>query len=394
MQETGSIVSRKTRRFTSSTRSKEKSWKKGSWRTSKSAINRVAVCTANLIATGDDEGVVKACILRHSGYLVSILNIDFLQLWDPRKPAAIRAYTRHFDFISDILFFEDKNHLVTTSGDGTLAVMDVRSPKAEPIAQSDDQDDEFLSICPIKSSSKLVVGTQMGMLSIFNCSSASSYTNPVDRIPGHPSSIDALINLTEDVVATGSSDGMIRLVQILPSKLLGVVADHGEYPVERLALSRDGKWLASASHDEVLKMTDVGDALVDSDEEMDSDVDSDDLDQDDSSRSEKAALEDVDETNGAGFPSSLGRETTSKSLKRAASPSSLIDLKDGDQTLARGSISKSKGAPSAMTSRTEGGSLQWRSTTGNAPKGKDKKRMKQDITDSTTAAATTFFADL
>lgn len=284
--------------------------------------------------------------------------------------------------------------LLNCSGDGTLAVIDVRSPKAEPIAQSDDQDDEFLSICPIKSSSKLVVGTQMGMLSIFNRSSASSYTNPVDRIPGHPSSIDALINLTDDVVATGSSDGMIRLVQILPSKLLGVVADHGEYPVERLALSRDGKWLASASHDEVLKMTDVGNALVDSDEEMDSDVVSDSLGQEGSSAGEKAALEDVGEMDEASHPFDLGGSTTSRSLKRVASPSSLADRADGDQPLARGIIPKSKGAPSALTARTEGGSLQWRSTTGKVPKGKDKKRMKQDITDSTTAAATTFFADL
>lgn len=36
------------------------------------------------------------------------------------------------------------------SGDGTLSVMDVRSKKPEPIAQSEDQEDELLSIVPIK----------------------------------------------------------------------------------------------------------------------------------------------------------------------------------------------------------------------------------------------------
>lgn len=79
----------------------------------RSAINRVAVCTANLIATGDDEGAVKACDTSYKMHCVHLL-IQTLQLWDPRKRTAIRAYTRHFDFISDILFFEDKNHLVTT----------------------------------------------------------------------------------------------------------------------------------------------------------------------------------------------------------------------------------------------------------------------------------------
>lgn len=40
----------------------------------------------------------------------------------------------------------------------------------------------------------------------------------VDRIPGHPASIDALVALTPDVIATGSEDGMIRVIQVLPHK--------------------------------------------------------------------------------------------------------------------------------------------------------------------------------
>lgn len=40
----------------------------------------------------------------------------------------------------------------------------------------------------------------------------------VDRIPGHPASVDALVALTDDVIATGSEDGIIRVMQILPNK--------------------------------------------------------------------------------------------------------------------------------------------------------------------------------
>ena len=36
------------------------------------------------------------------------------------------------------------------SGDGTLSVMDVRSKKTEPSAQSENQEDELLSIVAIK----------------------------------------------------------------------------------------------------------------------------------------------------------------------------------------------------------------------------------------------------
>lgn len=40
--------------------------------------------------------------------------------------------------------------LSTYSGDGTLSVVDVRSKKPEPVAHSEDQEDELLSIVSVK----------------------------------------------------------------------------------------------------------------------------------------------------------------------------------------------------------------------------------------------------
>ena len=39
-----------------------------------------------------------------------------------------------------------------------------------------------------------------------------------DRFPGHPNSIDTIVALTDDLILTGSSDGLIRLVNIQPHK--------------------------------------------------------------------------------------------------------------------------------------------------------------------------------
>ncbi len=108
----------------------------------------------------------------------------------------------------------------------------------------------------------------------------------------HPHSVDTLCALPESftdvdatsTILTGSSDGFVRAVQIFPTKLLGVVADHGEWPVERVAIGDgndfldleeeeitpvakkgenddDGKspdarwWVGSVGHDETLKLT-------------------------------------------------------------------------------------------------------------------------------------------
>ena len=59
---------------------------------------------------------------------------------------------------------------------------------------------------------------------------------------GHPASVDALAEFDADTLLTGSSDGVIRIVSILPNRMLGVVGEHDAYPVERLGLSHD-RWV-------------------------------------------------------------------------------------------------------------------------------------------------------
>ncbi|KAF9494305.1 WD40 repeat-like protein [Pleurotus eryngii] len=243
------------------------------------SINRIKVITDHLFATGDDDGVIK--------------------IWDQRKSEPIRSYQHHFDYITDFLWLNSKKQLVTTSGDGTLSVVDVRSKQTKPVAHSEDQEDELLAIVPIIGETKFVVGTQLGILSIFNRS--AGWGDCVDRVPGHPQSVDTLLALPApfrnnkgSAILTGSSDGFIRAVEILPTKLLGVVADHGDFPVEKMALGRGGgqplgdpvtvrsglsttsgasdgpevershgtptehRWLGSIGYDDSLKLTDLG----------------------------------------------------------------------------------------------------------------------------------------
>lgn len=60
----------------------------------------------------------------------------------------------------------------------------------------------------------------------------------------HPHSVDALCALPASLpnvdpsstILTGSSDGFVRAVSVFPTQLQGVVADHGEWPVERIAV--------------------------------------------------------------------------------------------------------------------------------------------------------------
>lgn len=237
----------------------------------KAAVNRIISIDAHTIASGDDDGVVK--------------------VWDTRQQTACGQFAPFVDFVSDMAHVPmgagagetapgvsavdpaapgtsaagaaagaasaaaaHPGTLVATSGDGTVGHLCLRSWKA--LGQSDTLDDELLSVCVMKRGKKALAGSQMGVLHVFDY---GEWEEPSDRFPGHPSSIDAIVKVDEDTVLTGSSDGIIRVIGVLPNKMLGVVGEHGDMPVERMALSLDRMALATASHDHTIKLWDVKD---------------------------------------------------------------------------------------------------------------------------------------
>ncbi|CEP09676.1 hypothetical protein [Parasitella parasitica] len=201
--------------------------------THESPINSLLVLDQNLMVSADDQGIIK--------------------IWDNRKDKPVQTYTEHEDFIADMTFGKDHRTLVAVGGDGYLSTWDIRKPNVA--AMSDQMEDELLSIALVKDGKKAVVGTQDGILTLWSWGDWGDYN---DRIVGHPNSIDAICKLDEDTICTGSSDGIIRLVSILPNQFHGVLGDHGEdMPIENLKLSHDKKYLVSSGHDDKLQFWDV-----------------------------------------------------------------------------------------------------------------------------------------
>lgn len=123
----------------------------------------------------------------------------------------------------------------------------------------------------------------------------------------HPHSIDALCALpstypsSHSTILTGSSDGLLRAVQLLPTKVIGVVADHGDFPIERIAIDRggEGRWVGSVGHDEMLRLTDLKDVFEDEDADEDT-VDPDENEDSSEEEQEEGTNEDEDKEVGKG----------------------------------------------------------------------------------------------
>jgi WD40 repeat protein len=207
------------------------------------------------IVTGDDAGGVRVWDERMLGK-GSNGNSN-----SKRPDGCVLSWKENEDYISALEHSDDGNTLLATSADGRLSVFDLRMAKSganshlKPFRLSDDQGDELLSVRIMKNGKKVVCGTHEGVLAVF---SWGTWGDVSDRFPGHPSSIDALLKVDEDTLLTGSSDGLIRVVQIHPDKLLGVLGDdHGGFPIEKLEFNSNRHVVGSVSHDNYVRLWDA-----------------------------------------------------------------------------------------------------------------------------------------
>jgi WD40 repeat protein len=209
-------------------------------------INIIECLDDNLIVSGCDGGLIK--------------------IWDNRTRKCVIKYSST-DYISDLLYIEEKHTILSTSGDGKLCVFDLR--KKEPFF-SECQDDELVSITSVRNHEKICVGTSSGTLLIF---SYGNFGDCTDRFTKHKDSINRLLPRDDGSIYT-ASDGQVRILNMFPNKFNGVIA---KTEVEFMSLSPCGKWISTCGHDEQVKLFDTF-AKDQNDQESSNDSESDDSD--------------------------------------------------------------------------------------------------------------------
>ena len=153
----------------------------------------------------------------------------------------------HTDHITSFLPLPNINphHVLCTSGDCTLSVLDLR--KTAAVATSEDQEDEPLCSAFAGDSSRLCIGTQSGFVTIWK---SGEWMDHVDRIApaerirkaDEAPSVDCMVQIGDGVIV-GTSDGSIRKLGFRPNQY-GDVIGKCEEGVACLASIPDGEdWL-------------------------------------------------------------------------------------------------------------------------------------------------------
>ncbi|KAK2712569.1 WD repeat-containing protein 55 homolog [Artemia franciscana] len=206
-----------------------------------SSIYCIKSINENMFASGDDDG--------------------FIKLWDVREKSfkAVCEWKDMDEFVTCIAVDEDERTLLATSGEGTLTAFNLRQRKMK--MQSEVYESEMNSVAFVREGSKVLAGSGNGMISIFN---RDEYGYHSDTFGDHPDAINALIPITENIVATACEDGSIRALHLFPHRFIGVIGSHQDasdrhisYPVERLDISTCGHYLASVSHNRQVKFWNI-----------------------------------------------------------------------------------------------------------------------------------------
>lgn len=226
-------------------------------------INTVAWINSFVFCTGDDSGIIKA--------------------WDTRQSKASKEFTTHEDYISSLLAIDQK-FVVSTSGDGTLAIHDLRASTATSsssssskkskslVKKSDDQEDELTSCVFLKSTSskpRICAGTSSGVIAIFNKNDKYLLSNDrilppaidlkdrshgdtkksVGSIDDGEIGIECMVKVDEDKVVVGGGDGKVRLLEVLPNQYLRLVGDFGtSEPVQDVVVHNDLVFAVSSNY--------------------------------------------------------------------------------------------------------------------------------------------------
>lgn len=146
--------------------------------------------------------------------------------------------------------------LLASANDGCLGVFDLRKP--ELYAMSDCFGEDQNAVLLMKDSNKVITASSEGVINIF---SWDWFGDCNDRIVGHPNAITCMVKLDEDTVITGGEDGLLRVVSILPNRVLSIVGDALDteegFHIQDVTLSHDKNLVASCCPDDIVKVMDV-----------------------------------------------------------------------------------------------------------------------------------------
>jgi len=190
-----------------------------------SPINTLIVIDDDRIATGDDDGCVR--------------------IWDVRQQKAIHTYTEHGDYISAFDYSPETHTLYAAGADGCISVVDMKKlNKPKGLAITKGVDDDLVGLTSMNGGASLYAAGASGSIYEFD-------TNRLYQVKTHIKSnstnISSMLQIKDGLLSYATDDGIIYALDTKRTKFSSRLTDQTDEPIIDMSISRDAKYLASCS---------------------------------------------------------------------------------------------------------------------------------------------------
>lgn len=190
-------------------------------------VNKVAIISENVFASGTDNGEVK--------------------IWDLRnKEKEVYRVKGMDDFVTSMISTDKHKYLACTCGDGSVVSINLTARKLH--IQSEFYKAELTCSGVVKQDSKLACGAADGCILLYNWGEFGTSSDIIAKYGPKKLAINCMVPITDKIVACGYESGEIRATSSFPMQHLGVIGQHS-MSVEALDISHDGEYIASCSLD-------------------------------------------------------------------------------------------------------------------------------------------------
>lgn len=202
------------------------------------------------------EGGVYALAFSPDGALLACGSSDSsIYLWEVKTERIVKVLRGHEDHVVAVTFSPDGKVLASGSNDFSVRLWDVASGKVLDVLLHHTH--QIWSVAISDNGKILASGGSDGTVCLWDIETGQH--NQLNRtLDGYTAPIYALALSSDDKrLATGESNGVIRIRDAihLPDTIQAakVLTGHGAL-VDDIAFSPDGRWLASASHDQSIRL--------------------------------------------------------------------------------------------------------------------------------------------